>query len=227
MAVNKKKISLYSITGILAAVIIIASISALGIQLPTNSQSQNPTTLGTLTLSIKDAPVQLENLYVTIDSIEVQSENNGWTKLPFIEGTELVSFDLLTLQDISKDLSVTQLPTGDYSKIRLHVKDATATFQDDPEGIDLKVPSGKIDIIIHFEIQEGATTNVLIDMTADWVAISNSHNLRPVLKATVTAPEPISTPADSPNVPEPSASPAETIETTPTKEPTPIPTSIT
>jgi Domain of unknown function (DUF4382) len=222
MAINTKKISLYVFAGIAAAVILIAAVYTSGIRLPSNAGSQNPITLGTLTVSIKDAPVQLSTLEVTIDSIEVQSENNGWTKLPFIEGTQTVHFDLLALQDISKDLSTTQLRTGDYSKIRLHVKDATATFADGKTAV-LKVPFDKIDIIVKFEIKEGATTKVLIDMTADSVAISNSNNLKPVLKATVTPPAPVSTPTESPSISAPTASPTETSEPTPTENPTPTP----
>ena len=198
MAINTKKISLYVFTGIAVAIILIAAVYTSGIQLPSNTDSQKPITLGTLTVSIKDAPVQLSKLEVTIDSIEVLNENNGWTKLPFIEGTQDVRFNLLALQDISQDLSTTQLPVGDYIKIRLHVKDATATFQDGSTA-DLNVPSDKMDLIIHFQIKEDSTTKVLIDMTADTVAISNSNNLKPVIKATVTPPTPDPTPTESPN----------------------------
>ena len=222
MAINSKKLSLYVFAGIATGIILIVAVYMSGIQLPSNADSQNPITLGTLMVSIKDAPVQLSKLEVTIDSIEVQSENNGWTKLPFIEGKQTVQFDLLTLQDISKDLSSTQLPAGNYSKIRLHIKDAASAFTDGTTAV-LKVPSDKMDIIVKFEIKEGAITKVLIDMTADSVAISNSNNLKPVLKATVTPPAPVSTPTESPST-SPTASPTETPEATPIETPTPTPT---
>jgi hypothetical protein len=223
LAINTKKISLYVFAGIAAAVILIASVYVSGIQLPSNTGSQNPITLGTLMVSIKDAPVQLSKLEVTIDSIEVQSQDNGWTKLPFNEGTQTVHFDLLTLQDISKDLSTTQLPAGNYSKIRLHVQDATATFTDGKTAV-LNVPSDKIDIIVKFEIKEGATTKVLIDMTADSVAISHSNNLKPVLKATVTPPTPVPTPTEAPSTFAPTTSPTETPKEPSSENPTPTPT---
>jgi hypothetical protein len=222
VALNAKSPSLYAIVGIAAAAIIIALIFASGIPLPSNSGSQNPTTIGTLTVAIKDAPVQLSKLEVTIDSIEVQSENNGWTKLPFVGEIPSVQFDLLSLQDISQDLSTTQLPSGDYKNIRLHVNDATATFADCSTA-DLKVPSDKINVIVHFQIKEGATTKVLLDMTADSVAISNSHNLKPVLKATVTPPT-IQTPPETPSTPstvspQPSETPSSTVTSTSTRNP--------
>ncbi len=219
MAITSKKLSLYLVAGVASAVIIIAALFASGVKLPSNDGSQNPTALGTLEVSIKDAPVDLSRLDVKLDAIQVQGgDNGGWTKLNFIEETNEVSFNLLALQDIAKDLSIAQLPVGNYTKIRLHILEATATFKSDsptatPTPIPLKVPSDKIDIIIKFEIKEGATTRLLIDMTADWVAISNSHNLKPVLKATVTpptAPSPTPTPVTSPTI-----APAETLTTTP------------
>ena len=143
-----------------------------------------PTASGTLKVSITDAPVDLSKLEVTIDSIEVQSQNSSWVNLAFIDGVQSVRVDLLTLQNITQELSTTQISTGNYTKIRLHVQDATATYKDGTTD-NLTVPSEKIDVIIHFEIKENETTYILVDMTADSAAISASHNLRPVLKATV------------------------------------------
>ncbi len=218
---NAKKLSIYAIAGIATAIIIIAAISTSGIQLPSNAAPENPIALGTLVVAIKDAPVELSKLYVTIDSVEVQNQGSGWTKLPFKEGKESVNFDLLRLTDISEDLSTTLLPEGDYSKIRLHIKDATATYSDDTTA-DLNVPSDKIDIIIKFQINEGETTTVLIDMTA---SISNQGNLKPVFKATSTNLPQASTTDNSPDLIAPSASPTETPEP-PSEivEPTPTPT---
>jgi hypothetical protein len=88
------------------------------------------------------------------------------------------------------------------------------------EPVHLKVPSDKIDIIVKFEVKADATTQVIIDMTADWIAISNSHNLRPVLKATVlTYVEPTNSPGEPPTTSTPEATPTtvptETPENTP------------
>ena len=238
MAINPKRLGLYAFTGILAAVVVIAAVLGSGVQLPstavpTNSNSGNTQTLantGKLQVYIKDAPVELSNLYITIDNVEVlNKDGNGWTKLDFTEGTETVHFDLLILQDVTKDLSTAEIPAGDYSKIRLHVLSAAAVFSDDPETeVPLKVPSGKIDIIVKFQIIEGETTQVILDMTADTVAISNSHNLKPTIKATVIPPEePSSTPSSVAGAPteNPTTTPTEASETpTETSTPTPTPT---
>ena len=141
MAINPKRLGLYAFTGILAAVVVIAAVLGSGVQLPstavpTNSNSGNTQTLantGKLQVYIKDAPVELSNLYITLDNVEVlNKDGNGWTKLDFTEGTETVHFDLLILQDVTKDLSTAEIPAGDYSKIRLHVLSAAAVFSDDP-----------------------------------------------------------------------------------------------
>jgi hypothetical protein len=153
---------------------------------------------GTLKIMIKDAPVNLSKLDVTIDSLEVQSQEGSWINIPFNDGVQFVKFDLLSLQDVSLDLATTQIPIGSYNKIRLHVSEAIATYNDGTTE-DLKVPSDKIDVIIDFEVKEEVTTNVLIDMTADFVAISNTHNLRPVLKATQL---PSETPNPNPSIPD-------------------------
>jgi len=68
--------------------------------------------------------------------------------------------------------------------IRMHVKTANVTYAEGGWD-DLKVPSEHVKVIVHFEVEAGETATVLLDMEADWVAISHSKNLRPVLKATV------------------------------------------
>jgi hypothetical protein len=224
MAINPKKLSLYAITGILAAVIVIAAVMTAGVQLPTTKAST-----GTLHVYIKDAPVELQYLYVTIDSLEVQNpDGTGWTTLTLTGNHE--HFDLLALQDKTMGLAVQDLAVGSYNKIRLHVKDATAVFSDDPTEVDLKVPSEKIDILIKFEIKAEQPTSIIIDMTADSVAISNSNNLKPVIKATVIPPtenSPAIQGATTETTEPPTTTPPPTTDTpteTPVETPTTAPT---
>jgi hypothetical protein len=189
MAASKSKIGIYSIVGITAAIIIIASFFLSGIQLPwqqpNTSNNPNTQTTGTLIVSIKDAPVDLKQLLVTIDGIYVQSESsNSWIELALDDG-QTSQFDLLSLQLTSKQLTEAELSTGTYSKIRLNVQDATAVFPDDTTQT-LRVPPGHIDIIIKFTITQDAITNILIDMQPDTLAISHSGNFKPTIKATAT-----------------------------------------
>ncbi len=182
MATSGKRIGFYATIGITIAVVIIAAIFASGVQFPGSNQN---IALGTLRVSITDAPVELSNLNVTINGLYVNNvDTNGWIELNFTEGTPEVYFNLLTLNNITKDLSIAELPTGNYSKIRLDVRAANATFSDGTTA-DLRVPPGHIDMIIHFRIKAGEETILLIDMQPDKVAISNNLNLNPTFKVTI------------------------------------------
>ena len=142
-------------------------------------------TNGTLKVAIKDAPVDLSQLEVTIDSLEVQSQDNGWINIPFIDAVQSVTFNLLSLQDVTKDLSTTQIPTGTYTKMRLHVSEATATYNDATTE-NLNVPSDKIDVIIHFEVTDETTTSILrhqqhpqpkTHLEGNTTSICNAHSI--------------------------------------------------
>ncbi len=92
----------------------------------------------------------------------------------------------MALRNDAKDLSITGIPPGGYTKLRIRITKANATLADG-ETVDLVVPSTRIDVIIDFEIKAREATTILLDMQADWAAISQSGRLRPVLKATVVA----------------------------------------
>ena len=189
MATSKRRIGTYSIAGVAAAIMIVATIFASGVKIPNQSPSQSA--LGTLSISIKDAPVDLKNLDVTIDGLYVKSaQGDNWIELKFIDSVSDVSFDLLALRDVSLPLSESQIPTGDYSKIRLDVITAKATYSDStiekPHIQELRVPPGHIDVIVSFQITESHVTSLLVDMQPDSAAISNSGNFKPILKATVS-----------------------------------------
>jgi len=186
MGYDSRKLSLYGTTGVLAAALIIASVVFSGLRLPTFV----PNT-GTLVVKLTDAPVELKHLNVTIANLSAQRIEDGnetWEKLSFVDGVSEVYVDILALQNVTQDLSITEISPGNYTKLRMTITTANATYIDGGT-VDLKVPPGRIDVKVHFEIEAGETTRLLIDMQADWVAISHSQNLRPVLKAMVLSGE--------------------------------------
>lgn len=185
MAINHRKISLYAVTGVSVAIILIAAIFISGVQFPSLGSKSSAGKTGTLSVSIMDAPVNITHLNVTVSALYIHNDDNdSWVQLNFTGGVSSVYFDLLALQNVTKELSTVSMPVGNYSNIRLDVSAANATLNDGTTE-DLTVPPGHIDVIISFEIKADQTTNVLIDMQADTVAISHSGNLKPVLKATV------------------------------------------
>jgi hypothetical protein len=182
MATNHKRTGLYVTAGIAIAVVIIAAILASGVKLPFENGSQNT---GTLFVSITDAPANLTNLNVTLSTMYVHNDDNdSWIQLGFTGGVTKVYFDLLALNNVTKELSTSAIPVGNYSKIRLSIESANATFADGTV-MNLTVPPEHIDVIVSFQINSGQGTDLLIEMQADTAAISQSGNLKPVLKATI------------------------------------------
>lgn len=174
-----RKVGLYAATGILLAALMISGLYISGVRFPSLTAQT-----GTLIVLLTDAPVNVTHLNITIDSFSVHLENESWIDIPFVDNKDEVYFDLLELCNVTMELSVAEITAGNYTKMRMTIKTANATFASgDP--VELTVPPGHIDIIIHFEIESDNTTVVLIDMEADWVAISENNSLRPVLKASV------------------------------------------
>jgi len=171
-------------SGVLVAIVVSALVSSSPMMLQYIFPGEEPKT-GTLVIKLTDAPVDLAALFVNITSLEAHSDENGWVPLEFVDETSSVWIDILTLENVVVDLSITEIPPGNYTKLRLFIAEANATFEGSIEETPLKVPSEKIDIIIHFEIENGEKITLLVDMEADWVAISQTNRLRPVLKAKV------------------------------------------
>jgi hypothetical protein len=172
--------------GFLFGIVIIFAVLASGVQLPTAKAET-----GTLVVLLTDAPVELDHLNITISNmsvLNVDSDEEKWVDIPFVNDVTEWYTDLLALQNVTEELSVAQIPDGNYTKVRMIVTTANATYTDGTTT-DLRVPSGHLDIIVAFRIEAGKTTHLLIDMQADWVAISKSGNLRPIFKATVTEPQ--------------------------------------
>lgn len=183
MTFDTRKMGLYGAIGVLVGALIIAGIVFSGLRLPTFV----PNT-GTLIIKLTDAPANITHLNVTITSVSVQrveDDTETWVDLAFVGGVSSVSLDLLELENVTRDLSVADIPSGNYTKIRLGIGAANVTYAEGDWG-QVNVPSGKIDVKVHFEIESGGVRILLIDMRVEWVAISNSGNLRPVLKATPT-----------------------------------------
>ncbi len=176
-----KHVGSYAIAGILIAVVIIAG-------LITGSEIIRPVK-GTLTIEIMDKPVALKHLNMTIDWVKIKDSNENWYNLtlkdPNKQGT--FYFDLLALQNVSKTLSITQLPETNYTVIKIHVLTANATYPDESTA-DLNVPSDVIKILLKpsLSLEGGGQVTVLIDLQPEdlnTIAISQSLNLRPVIKS--------------------------------------------
>jgi len=201
MEVKSKTVGLRLAAGVAIATVIIVAVFASGVQLPSTLAPNDGiyTDMGRLTVLLKDAPVEVDELWITITDLSVHKagdDDGEWVQIDFSALTEELTFDLLQYQNNETlDLADVELGVGSYNKIRMSVIDANATYYDvDTEGepiedtievVPLKVPSGHIDVITKFNITATEDVVVLIDMQPDLVSISNSNNLRPVLKASI------------------------------------------
>jgi hypothetical protein len=187
MAYSSRSLLLHGCVGVIIAVLIIAVVSLPSIPLIAPVDAK-----GTLEVKVTDAPVpNLKHLNLAINSVEALNKSGGWNTLSISGGS--IYFDLLQLQNVTKDLSIGKIPPGNYTKIRLMIVSADAKLDDDGD-INLDVPSGKIDIRVHFEIKAGKTTSLVIDIIVDKIQIaerghSDRHaNLNPQFKAIVIPP---------------------------------------
>jgi len=189
----------FAVIGILLAILIIGGIAVAGFKIPVLKLPSIVSDKGTLMIKVTDAPIRdLKQLNITIDSFEVHSnDTDEWISV-HIEG-DRVSFDLLHLKngDITEDAAIDAVPAGNYTMIRMHIVEGlaftNATLNDEAGTvIPLNVPSEKIKIPVHFEIKQGETTTIILDITADSVHIASNpeHNLRPVVKPIVMPPKP-------------------------------------
>jgi hypothetical protein len=177
----------FAAVGTLLAILIIGALAIAGFRIPA-LRFPGFTNTGTLTIRIIDAPTELAHLNITIDSLSIQKSdgNETWINLDLIDG-EPIYFDLLALQNVSLTLSRTEIPTGNYTKIRMHVLTANGTYTDGSTAA-LRVPSSKIDVHLkpHLIMESNAAIAITIDLVPT-VNIANnpSLNLNGQMKAMV------------------------------------------
>jgi Domain of unknown function (DUF4382) len=144
---------------------------------------------GTIDIKVTDAPVQdLSSLNMTVDQFEVhQNETDQWINVSITGGQ--VTFDLVTLRNITQDVAIGPIPPGNYTKIRMHILSAVAQINGG-DAITVRFPPDKLDIIVRFEVKEGQTTSIILDIQIDTVGIAANpqHNVKPVIKAIVIPP---------------------------------------
>ena len=188
MSNEKRHIGLFGVAGFLVAALVIAGLVFAG----NIFQAQGK---GMLTIRVMDKPVELQTLTVEINWVKIQAADESWTDLTLKtdENKDTLTFDLLKLQDeVSLMITEDPIPVGEYSMIQIHVLSASATYEDEnseQQNVDLKVPSNVIKVLLnpHMNIEADDETTVLIDLQPDQnsIAISQSLNLRPVIKAIV------------------------------------------
>jgi hypothetical protein len=158
-------------------------------------------TTATVAVFIKDAPTpEFDEILATIVSIELLGDNGGAT---LFSGEE--ELDLLQLENFSELVAVaSDVPAGDYNKIRLILSDLTLIRKDENdvviESASVKLPgNGKVDLNPRGSIAVVGGTTLLVELDIDAkksIKVTGSGNgqyqFRPVVFVnvmTVDAPE--------------------------------------
>lgn len=191
MAESFRNLGTYGAVGVLIAALIIAGIFVGGVYFPGLRLPSMITDKGRLVIEIMDKPVEFKHLNVTIDSLSIKRVENDtveWIDLELLGG-EPIYFDLLALQNVTMTLSDTEIPSGNYTMIKMHVLTANATYPDGQTVELRKVPSEHIKVLLkpHLEMKSGDSIKVTIDLEPDTakIAVSQSLNLKPTMKAMV------------------------------------------
>jgi hypothetical protein len=144
---------------------------------------------GILEIRVTDAPPEREVsvINVTATNIEVHKsgEEDGW--IPVFEGSK--TFDLLELQGEIESLCSQEIPVGHYTQIRMGIQNVTSTIDGETQTAEVKLPSGKLKVIISFDINEDKTTAITFDFDAEKSLVFTGEDkiiFKPVVKLIVT-----------------------------------------
>lgn len=134
-------------------------------------------TSGSLKLSITDAPAaNFKSVVVDFDKVEVSQSATesgaSWLTINSDGG----NIDLLQLTNGAlQDLGIATLDAGKYNQIRIYVSGATITLADDTviASDKIHVASNTIKLTKPFVIEEGMTTELIVDFDAGHSIVKN------------------------------------------------------
>jgi hypothetical protein len=125
---------------------------------------------GSVAVMMTDGPYDgLEELFITVTKVSLLRADNGREVVVFDDpaGHEV---DILSYQNTDYLLTLNRnVPVGTYNKVRLEVSDVRAVGGDcDADGIEIKLPSGKIDLNPRgtFQVVKGEALAIRLDIDA-------------------------------------------------------------
>ena len=134
------------------------------------SSSGSAPASGSVAVMLTDGPYDgLEELLITVTKVSLLRADNGREVVVFEDpaGHEV---DILSYQDTDYLLTLNRnVPVGTYNKIRIEVSDVRAVGGDcDAVGIEIKLPSGKIDLNPRgtFQVVKGEALAIRLDIDA-------------------------------------------------------------
>ena len=128
---------------------------------------------GSVAVLVTDAPAGAEEIWIKITEVTLIPPEYDGNRKPVVIYTnpQGLEIDLLEYQDGNHYMLklATDVPAGEYAKIRLGIKDVRVEGSDECDDLDIKLPSGRIDVNPRgtFEVIPGETLLISLDVDAE------------------------------------------------------------
>ena len=166
-----------------AAVIVIALVGYFGFRPallpPVITVQPNPE--GNFVFLVSDevnAITDFEKLSLSISKVSLHLGGDEAKTIEFEPGVQMV--DLTDLQgNRAQEIWRGDIPEGEYIKVFLEVSQVSGILRDSGEEVEIKLPSGKLQISKPFRVESGEVTNFVYDLTVVKAGKSGQYILKP------------------------------------------------
>ena len=162
------------------AIVVLAIVGALVIRPLFNPQTLISSPDGNFAFLISDEPNDIgdfESLNITISRVELRAAGSV-KRLEFTPETRTV--DLTRLQgELSQEIWRGDVPPGQYSHVFIYVNEASGKLESTGQTINVKLPSGRLQLSMSFEVTADAVTSFTFDITVVERGNSGEYNLQP------------------------------------------------
>jgi hypothetical protein len=166
-----------------AAVIILALVGYFALR-PTTEQPvivAQPSPGGNFVFMISDevnAIADFKELTISVNKVTVKRTSDEAQSVEF--EPEIQTVNLAGLQgDLAQEIWRGDIPAGEYTKVFLEVSRVSGILLESGEEIEIKLPSGKLQISKSFMIENGKVTNFVYDLTVVKAGNSGQYILKP------------------------------------------------
>ena len=119
-----------------------------------------------------------QKLNLSISKVILYLGGDEEKKIEFEPGVQMV--DLTDLQgNRAQEIWRGDVPEGEYSKVFLEVSQVSGILRDSGKEVEIKLPSGKLQISKPFKVESGEVTNFVYDLTVVKAGKSGQYILKP------------------------------------------------
>ena len=119
-----------------------------------------------------------QKLDLSISKVILHLGGDEEKKIEFKPGIQMVN--LTDLQgNRAQEIWRGDVPEGEYSKVFLEVSQVSGVLWDSGEEVEIKLPSGKLQISKPFKVESGEVTNFVYDLTVVKAGKSGQYILKP------------------------------------------------